>query len=477
MIATLGKIIVVFTIISSFLCGGSAEVSVSKHELYRGESAFLTISLVSNQKSDSLPTIEEIAGVDVLDSRRTSNAKYISVKGQAVMKYIETLTLEFKPLESLIIPSFAFIIDGEQTMTKPIKLNVLDKKTELKNSSFLIEMSTNKSKVYLGESFVVSVVFKQKKELKIMKIEYIKPRFIEFFSKQLGKEKVYSQGDYMVHKLEYLLRAKHLGDLNIRSAKVKVAKRKRTLEEGAWYKDTPSWSNVVSSALTIKVIDENQDYDVLGNIQLKEFIDTQKVKANTPIHLRVELQGEGNLEAYEGLDFNLPNVTVYSDEANISMEYSDKKLKSRYVKSFVFVSDHDFTIPSKILRVFDPKTKELNYLKTKRYFIKIDTVLEKVNHNREPLLYLFLALAFFLGALFLLFLQYIPTLYNKYRAKKFSFDGHEALRILYPYISEDSRVEEMVRKLYALRSGEKDIKIDKKVLKELVEKYKSKGVL
>jgi len=464
-------------LMSFFLLGGSAEVSVSKNELYRGESAFLTISLVSNKKSDALPNIEKIADIKVLDSRRTSNANYITVDGKSTMKYIETLTLEFKPLESVIIPSFSFIIDGEPTITEPIALNVLDKKTELKNSSFLIEMSSNKSKVYLGESFVVSVVFKQQKELEIMKIEYIKPQFTEFFSKQLGKERVYSEGNYSVHKLDYLLRAKHLGTLIIRPAKVNVAKRKRSLEEGAWYKDTPSWSRIASSALTVEVLDVPQDYDIVGDMQLKAFIDIQNVNANEPISFRIELQGEGNLEAYRGLNFNLPKVTVYSDDANISMHYVDKKLRSRYVKSFVFVSDHDFTIPSKILRVFNPKTKQINYLKTKSYPITVHRILEQTSVKKENFLYLFLLLAFVLGALFLLLLQYLPLWYKKYQLERARFDGHEALYILYPYISEESEVEEMVRKLYALKKGEKEIKIDKKILKKMLEKYKFKGVL
>ena len=82
-----------------------------------------------------------------------------------------------------------------------------------------------------------------------------------------------------------------------------------------------------------------------------------------------------------------------------------------------------------------------------------------------------------LGALLLLLLQYLPRLYKKYHVKKNGFDGHEALQILYPHISKGFEVEEMVRKLYALKKGETEIKIDKKILKEMVEKYKSKGVL
>ncbi|MGB5506279.1 MAG: hypothetical protein WBM70_06315, partial [Sulfurovum sp.] len=48
----------------------------------------------------------------------------------------------------------------------------------------------------------------------------------------------------------------------------------------------------------------------------------------------------------------------------------------------------------------------------------------------------------------------------------------EALKILYAHMSEDAKVEEMVRKLYARKNGDKSIEIDKKVLKEMVERFR-----
>ena len=48
----------------------------------------------------------------------------------------------------------------------------------------------------------------------------------------------------------------------------------------------------------------------------------------------------------------------------------------------------------------------------------------------------------------------------------------EALKILYGHMSEDPKIEEMVRKLYARKNGDKDVKIDKKVLQEMVNRIK-----
>ena len=39
-------------------------------------------------------------------------------------------------------------------------------------------------------------------------------------------------------------------------------------------------------------------------------------------------------------------------------------------------------------------------------------------------------------------------------------------------ITEDIEIEEMVRKLYARKNGDKSVEIDKKVLKEMVERFR-----
>ena len=52
------------------------------------------------------------------------------------------------------------------------------------------------------------------------------------------------------------------------------------------------------------------------------------------------------------------------------------------------------------------------------------------------------------------------------------YKEEEALKLLYAHMSEDSKVEEMVRKLYAKKNGDKSVQIDKKALKEMVERFR-----
>jgi hypothetical protein len=56
--------------------------------------------------------------------------------------------------------------------------------------------------------------------------------------------------------------------------------------------------------------------------------------------------------------------------------------------------------------------------------------------------------------------------------KRKSYKESEALKILYGHISKDAEVEEMVRKLYARKNGDKSVEINKKRLNELVECFR-----
>jgi hypothetical protein len=172
-----------------------------------------------------------------------------------------------------------------------------------------------------------------------------------------------------------------------------------------------------------------------------------------------------------------------------------KKLQSHYQKSFVFISDHNFTIPSKEIRVYDYETGKVKILKTKVYKIQVEGAKKVINaplvHTKIPIQttgistksnepwydklpsILALLFAFVLGVFLTLALKYLPKLVlPKMKFKNMNSKYEEALKVLYPKIGESKEVEEMVRRLYAVKRGEKIVEIDKSRLNELLEKYR-----
>jgi hypothetical protein len=81
-----------------------------------------------------------------------------------------------------------------------------------------------------------------------------------------------------------------------------------------------------------------------------------------------------------------------------------------------------------------------------------------------------LMLAFVSGLFIMYLFKYMPL--SKFKREKSPYKESEALKILYAHINESKEIEEMVRKLYARKNGDKSVVIDKKVLRELVEKVK-----
>ncbi len=502
MIRILGKKLCLLLLMGVTLYAGSIESTVDSHEIARGDSVLFSI-IVVGEDSDPLPELKEIDGMKIEQITRNKGSDFVYVNGKSVMQHTTTITYEFKPKYNMTIPAFQVKVDGKIETSKAINLKVVEPiaGSKRKNKYFSLDMKLNKTKAYVGEAVVATVYFRQNMNIKLMELDYKKPPFSAFFSKQLEGEDTYKEGVYTVHELKYLLIPKKEGNIAIEPATAKVAQRVQERQEGGWFANVPKWSNIASPSPTLEVLPAPSSYDVGGDFTLTSSIDKKEVKANKPVNVTIELKGEGSLEDFAGIKFDIPDVTVYSNDAKIKSSYKDDKLISSYVQSFSFISDHDFTIPSKEIRVFNYKTGELKSLKTEVYSVKIKgseqvkkpmsvvhtknmvkkerEEVEKVSILQKfenlPPTFLLLSLTFLLGAMSSFFALYLVKLFSsRNRAKKHAFNGHEALQILYPHIGENAEVEFIVRQLYAIKNGEKKVKLDKELLKELLNRYKPK---
>ena len=494
----MNKILGSFFLSIGFLMAGSITATVDSTKVLEGDSVMLTLA-VTGQDNAVIPDIEEINGEKVFNIQRRSRSNFVYVNGKSSMERTQILMLEFRPKSNMTIPSFSVKVDGEIKKTNPIDITLLKSSSGVKRASkdFSLDIQMEKTKFYLGEPMVLNVYFKQRTNLDVLQIEYTPPKFKDFFSKQIGEGKTYRKGEFTIQELNYLLIAKKAGKLTLEPAHARVAQRDRERQRGGWFVDIPKWTKLSSPSLTIEVIAPTEAHDIVGKYKLSDKVDHLKVKANKPVTLRIELLGIGNLDDYDGMNFDIPSVTMYSDDAKVESKLMGKNLQSRYQKSFVFISDHSFTIPSKEIRVYDYSTGKVKVLKTKEYKIEVEEDKKRVTapivHSNTPITMpistegtaymtpwyenlpslLALLLAFVLGSLATLSLKYIPNFsFANWGKKRKSFNGEDALKILYPKIGESKEIEDMVRNLYAIKSGEKGVEIDRSDLKRLVEKYK-----
>ena len=495
---TLGKIVLFFILLAEWTYSASLEATVSQNEVIKGNEVQLQIKATG--EDINFPRIDTINGIPILgkSTQNSINASY--VKGEYKSEKAVAKIITFVPKNDMTIPSYTVKIDGKAYQTDPIDIKVVTSRApQLKSDTlYSFELKSEKTEVMAGESFILSLYVSVSDQMRGAQLSnFVDPQMQGLFFKALGEPKQYHQNGYNIVEKQYLVTANNEGNFTIGSAKVKLGEtdfRRRDF----FGRYAVQWHDITSNNLHIQVKPQPQKSDLIGEFTLDATVDATEVKANKPVNLTIKIEGKGNLEDFEFPKYEINGVTVYSDDAKVQSSVVGGQLHSDYTKSFAMISDQDFTIPAREFTVWNPKTSRLEKLKIPSYDIKIkgekramvvetpkndiktskaelskDKVVEDVKGFEGNVIqqtyWLILIIVFILGMLVMyLVLKIVSAFPRKVR----SYKNDEALQILYPHINESSEIEEMVRKLYARKNGYKNIKIDKKALKVLIEKYK-----
>ncbi len=495
-------IVLVWQIFTALVWGGSVQAIVKDTNVVEGNSVSLVLKATGADVK--FPTLHEIGGYPIEGVSNRSQSSIKVLNGSMTQESIKKQTLSFTPSKAMTIPSFTIEVDGESLKTEPIDIKIVKAKAGIPRNQqkVSLEMVVSKKSAYVGEPILLSVFFNESNKADLMKVEYRKPETKDFFVKDLGGEKTYRKGNYLVHELRYILTPKYEGNMTISPARAKIAERGRRKDDffGTFF-DTPIWSRVVSNSLNISVKTSPEDTDLIGDFTLSDTVDATEVKANKPVNLTIKISGEGNLEDFVGPTYEIDGVTIYSDDAIVKSQPLGDRLVSSYEKKFVFIADHNFTIPSRSFSLFDFKTGKVKILETKSHRITVkggkgitpvviqsaqpssiapkrveEAEVQKIaslngSNQSDNLAPWMLLLAFGSGVLSILgIIKFLPTL--KWKRATNPMKESEAIKILYPHISDDSKVEDMVRKLYAKKGGDKSIVIDKVGLRVLVDRYR-----
>ena len=506
--------VTLFTMHYSLLTSADAagvEATLSSPEIVQGNMAQLKIKATGDRAA--FPNITEIAGMPVLGRHESQNNSFTYINGTMNNERSTTLVLTFAPQKDMTVPSYEVNVDGTVYKTKPLPLKVVKASVPQMggSSQFSLELRANKKSVVVGEPLLATVYFSLQHGVRMSENpQYNKPEFKGFFVEEVGEEKSYNEGNRQVTELRYILTPKAEGNFTVgpATAKIGLADRNRRDMFGRFFGTT--WVPIASNMITVEVKPKAEDSDLVGDFSLESTIDSQKVKANKPVNLTVKISGEGSLEDFVFPDYEIDGVTIYSDDAKVSTNLQGESIHSDYVKSFAFISDHDFTIPARTISVYDIKSKRVKDLEIPSYDVKVEgsgtaaaaaapkptqkstapSSAGKVHTNlkieeksmlddgnpetvveKESPAWWMVLLSFVSGMLVMFLLRKL----SGYKSKKHigNYSEEEALKILYPHMSDSEEIEAMVRKLYAKKNGDKSIIIDKKALNEMVESVQS----
>lgn len=493
----LGKVLVILAVSFQYLWSAGVEATVSSMEVVSGNAVQLRI--IATGDNVEFPNIKTIDGYNIVGTHTGNSSSYSYTNGSMRSQHTKTRTLTFYPTKNMTIPSYDVEIEGKNYKTKPIAISIVKSNapTGQKNDMFSVQMSANKNSVMVGESLMVTVYFSLKNGVRLsQEVQYTPPTFPGFSVADAGEQNAYRKGNYQVQEVRYILTAQAEGNFTATPAQAKVGVADRSRRDIFGMSFGTKWKQMASNTLDIEVLPQEKESDLVGDFNVDATIDAQKVKVNKPVNLTVKIEGKGNLESFEFPKYEIDGVTVYSDEAKVETKVVDGELHSSYSKSFAFIAEESFTIPERSFSVLTPEDHEMKELKVNAYdvTIKQTSVTSAVNTHTNGMVqtnmtkpvqtkaetvekqvevksvsWWMLTLAFGLGMLFMFVLKWLP---NFKKGTASPYKESEALKILYAHMSEDAAIEEMVRKLYARKNGDKSVQIDKKVLKEMVERFR-----
>ncbi len=495
MMLNLGKVVIALVLSIGMAFGSGVKAIVDTLEVVKGNPVNLRIKATGG--SAAFPKILMIEDAPVVKHSSDTSYELKMANGAFSKEMITTEVIRFVPKHDMTIPSYTVNISGKKYKTDPISIKVVKSNAPSSNNGamFNLTMKASKTKVHVGESFMVTVYFALRRDVGASpQVQYTQPDLSDFIVTEGGEQKAYVKGQYQIQEVRYIATAQKEGNFTVTPARAKLGVPDRSRRDIFGMPFGTKWYQTASNSLSIEVLPQTHDTDLIGEFKVEAKIDAQEVKANKPVNLTVKIEGKGNLENFEFPKYEIDGVTVYSDDAKVDTKVVNGELYSIYTKSFAFISDSDFSIPERTFSMLDPKTNTVKSLTIQGYDVKVkgdakaiathtntpqqNMVQTNISQKIKPkevvvekkvevktVAWWMLALAFTLGMLVMYLVQFIPT------RKQKPYKESEALKILYGHMSDAPEVEEMVRKLYAKKNGDKSVQIDKKKLKEMVERF------
>lgn len=470
------------------LLSANVKLSISSNNIIKTEPfVFVIESFGSDIK---FPTISEINGNIV---QEISNSTSTNIINGHISKSIKK-AYSFVPSESFVLPSFEVIVDGKSYKTNEQKIT-LQNAVKTKSEKFDLSIKSDSNEFYVGENFILTILFKYKKDSQLVDLSFEKPVFENFWYKQIEDTKKYDDGDFVVIELKFLMFALKDGKQKINPLKINA----QVFNDSSYSVFSSSKEQTIySNELDFDIKTLPQNIKLIGDFEIESFVDKQKVKKGEAVSYKLNIYGDGNIDDISDIKLPINDVTIYENKPQIKSGISNNKYTGTYEKVFSIIANKSFSIPSISLEYFDKELNKVVSKQSKSFDIEVleneikkDVILEKAevktkdDNSKETIqiveknslldritfFILGVIVCLLIGGLYFYFInlqrkkieQNRPLL-NKVQSCK---TKNELLKIMAIYLKVDSRLDELIFDL----EKTKDINILKKeiikILKEL----------
>lgn len=376
------KIFLLFFLFFSSLFG-NVKLSISSNNIVKNEPFIFVFEADGN--SVKFPDITSLDSYNVQELSSSTSTNIINGKISKSVKKAYSLIAT----KDFVLPSFEFEIDGKKEYTKEEKINIIEA-SKTQSEAFDFSIKTNMNDLYVGENFILTLVFKYKKNARLENLYLEKPNFQNFWYKQLDESKNYEEDDFIVSEVNFLMFALKEGDLKIEPIKINV----QILENNSYSIFSSSKNEkIYSNSLDFNIKALPQNIKLIGDFEIEAFVDKQKIKVGEAVSYKIKIAGTGNIDEIEDIKFPLENLTIYENKPIIKSEIVNNKSRGEYEKVFSVVPDKSFVIPSITLEYFDKNLKKVIKKQTKSFDIEVinevskqEVLLEKAPEKQQQVI-------------------------------------------------------------------------------------------
>lgn len=469
---TITKIILLFLITIHPLFGSlSSRVDTKSVELGEVVTFSLDISGDKIQKRD----ITSICNSDVISTSSQTNMQIIN----GVVSKNYTLNYKFMPQKSCQIEPLQIEIDGKVEFSQAIDIEVKAPR-QSKDANFMLSLSTNKEELYVGETFELTLTFKQKNGANALDSKFTPPEFNGFWVRSESQAQKTQDENYITTTMIYTLLPQRVGDLKISRAKMEIALRDNKIDAWGGFMPTIRWKSYFSNELSVSVKPLPMGVTLVGDFTINLLLEKDEINANEALNALIEISGDGNFEDIKSFKPYIDSVGVFEEKAEIG--------ESKLSQKITFVAQNDFTIPPFEIKYFDINTKEIKSISTKEVHVRVKNAKpqkelivktddEQIIKNSDVSINdgydkISIFIALIAGALLGAMLMLLKPLISFKRAKKSSIKEPRVVLAKLLQHKDDEEARRIIDKLEQNIYKNKSIEIDKKALRELLKRLK-----
>ena len=378
-------------------------LDVDRKNIFIGESVRLTLSIFD---SDEEPEISDLNFSDweiVSGPNRSSSSNISWINGKMEKSSTNTIVWSLVSLKTnpqkVIIPSINITFNDSIIQSKPIAINIKERKKADKNTQFFIEASVDNKNPYRGEQVVLTYTLYTKVD--IASIDEKLPIFKGFWMEELfspngniqlkknnnKQDKQYYPYYSAIIKKVVLFPTKS-GELNISPLITQIGVKDRRQNTFSVFGSPVRQHTIASNPINVKVkplpdSELNVNSAVVGNWNIDTFIKENKFIQDEAFTFKIIISGNGNLKTAdilpidfsESLEVFDPEITINRNKKNYNSISGNKTIE--YV---IIPRQHGkIKLPSIELLYFDVKTKKWVTKKSK------DKIIDVIKSNKHSI--------------------------------------------------------------------------------------------